>query len=47
MPNCERRSEQVGRKKRKKKLWEKEGKYRQIDAMPVWIEGAEWGSKGK
>ena len=49
MPNCGRRSEQVRlhKKEKKKKLWEKEGKYKQINAMLVRIERAEWGSKGK
>ena len=48
MPNCGRRSEHVRlHKKEKKKLWEKEGKYKQINAMLVRIEREKWGSKGK
>ena len=42
MPNCGRRSEQVRlHKKEKKNYWEKEGKYKQINAMLVRIKRAE------
>ena len=34
-------------KKEKKNLWGKEGKYKQINAMLVRIERAEWVSKEK
>ena len=47
MPNYGRRSEQVRPHKKEKKMWEKEGKYKQINAMLVRIERAKWGSKGK
>ena len=47
MPNCGRRSEQVRQHKKEKKMWDKEGKYKQINAMLVRIERAKWGSKGK